>query len=76
MNAAALLVVLASKAGIVGGSYVTVSVVLAGVVVSVSVAVDVLAAASSTLFLSFIPSVKIFVRAANEVFSAAIASPG
>ena len=74
MNAAALLVVLASKAGIVGGSYVTVSVVLAGVVVSVSVAVDVLAAASSTLFLSFIPSVKIVLGAANEVFSAALAS--
>jgi hypothetical protein len=58
MNSAALLVVLASKAGVVGGSYATASVVLAGAVVSVEVAVEVLAAASSTLFLSFIPSVR------------------
>jgi hypothetical protein len=73
MNSAALLVVLASSkaAGFVGGSYVTASVVLAGVVVSVEVAVDVLAAASSTLFLSFLPSVKILLRATDEVLSAA-----
>jgi hypothetical protein len=73
MNSAALLVVLASSkaAGIAGGSYATVSVVLAGAVVSVEVAVDVLAAASSTLFLSFIPSVQILLRATDEVLSAA-----
>jgi hypothetical protein len=71
MNAAALLVVLASNAGMVGGSYVTVSAVLAGAVVSVEVAVDVLAAASSALFLSFLPSIKVVLRATDEVLSAA-----
>ena len=77
MNAAALLGVLASEAEIVGGSNVTASpsVVLAGVEVSVPGAVDALAAAPSTTFLSFVPSVKIALRATNASDNSSLLTP-